>query len=145
MIANSSLFDKDMFTSVWKPVISAITYAFMTFDDEYIIERSIAGFRQCATLAGHFRLPDVFDYVVVSLSQATSLLSDTLPTEVPIYPVVEVEGQSITISTLSVQFGANLKGQLAAVVLFHIVNGNGNAVREGWTQVSRVFLWLHVE
>lgn len=135
MICNSALFDKDMFKSVWKPVISAIAYAFMTFDDDYIIERAIAGFRQCATLAGHFHLPDVFDYVVVSLSQATSLLSETLPTEVPIYPVVEVEGQSVTVSSLSVNFGANLKGQLAAVVLFNIVNGNGNAVREGWTQV----------
>jgi brefeldin A-resistance guanine nucleotide exchange factor 1 len=124
-----------MFKSVWKPVISAIAYAFISFDDDYIIQRAIAGFRQCATLAGHFRLPDVFDFVVVSLSQATSLLSDTLPTRVPNYPVVEVEGQSITVSSLSVKFGTNFKGQLAAVVLFNIVNGNGNALREGWTQV----------
>ncbi|TFY78586.1 hypothetical protein EWM64_g5426 [Hericium alpestre] len=136
MICNTSSFDKEMFKSVWKPVISAITYAFMTFDDDYIIERSITGFRQCATLAGHFGMPDVFDYVVVSLSQATGLLSDSLPNEVPVYPIIEVDGQEITISTLSVTFGANLKGQLAAVVLFKIVNHNGNAIREGWTQVS---------
>ncbi|KAI0064698.1 Sec7-domain-containing protein [Artomyces pyxidatus] len=145
MICNSALFDKDMFTSVWKPVISAITYAFMTFDDDYIIERAIAGFRQCATLAGRFQLPDVFDYVVVSLSQATSLLSESLPTEVPMYPVVEVEGQSVTVSTLAVNFGAHLKGQLAAVVLFNIMNGNGNAIREGWTQVFEILqnLFIH--
>ncbi|TFY81924.1 hypothetical protein EWM64_g2083 [Hericium alpestre] len=141
MVCNTSLFDKEMFKSVWKPVISAITYAFMTFDDDYIIERSITGFRQCATLAGHFGMPDVFDYVVVSLSQATGLLSDSLPNEVPIYPIIEVDGQELTISTLSVTFGANLKGQLAAVVLFKIVNHNSNAIREGWTQVSdHVFL-----
>ncbi|TFY68249.1 hypothetical protein EVG20_g3640 [Dentipellis fragilis] len=145
MICNSSHFDKEMFKAVWKSVISAVTHAFMTFDDDYIIERSIAGFRQCATLAGHFGMPDVFDYVVVSLSQATSLLSDSLPIEVPVYPVVEVERQSITISTLSVHFGANLKGQLAAVVLFNIVNRNGNAIREGWTQIFEMFenLFIH--
>jgi len=136
MICNSCLFDVDMFKSVWKPVISAIAYAFISFDDDYIIQRAIAGFRQCATLAGHFHLPDVFDFVVVSLSQATSLLSDSLPAQVPNYPIVDVEGQSITVSTLSVKFGTNFKGQLAAVVLFNIVNGNGNALREGWTQVS---------
>ncbi|KAI0282184.1 Sec7-like domain protein [Russula aff. rugulosa BPL654] len=122
----------------------AITFAFMTFDDDYIIERAIAGFRQCATLAGYFQLPEVFDYVVISLSQATSLLSENLPSEVPIYPVVEVEGQSITVSSLAVSFGAHLKGQLAAVVLFNIMNGNGNAIREGWIQVFEIFLNLFI-
>lgn len=144
MICNSPVFDKELFRSVWKPVISAITFAFMTFDDDYIIERAIAGFRQCATLAGHFQLPEVFDYVVISLSQATSLLSENLPSEVPVYPVVEVEGQSVTVSSLAVNFGAHLKGQLAAVVLFNIMNGNGNAIREGWIQVRR-FVPLRIE
>jgi brefeldin A-resistance guanine nucleotide exchange factor 1 len=132
---NTPLFDKKMFEAVWKPVISAVAYAFTSFEDDHVIERSIAGFRQCATLAGHFVLPDVFDYVVVSLSQATSLLSDQLPTRVPNYPVVTVENQPVTVSTISVKFGTNFRGQLAAVVLFNIVNGNGNALREGWTQV----------
>ncbi|KAI9446656.1 Sec7-like domain is implicated in guanine nucleotide exchange function [Lactarius indigo] len=130
--------------SMWKPVISAITFAFMTFDDDYMIERAIAGFRQCATLAGHFQLPEVFDYVVISLSQATSLLSENLPSEVPVYPVVEVEGQSITVSSLAVNFGAHLKGQLAAVVLFNIMNGNGDAIREGWIQVFEILLNLFI-
>ena len=61
------------------------------------------------------------------------------------YPVVTVEGQSITVSSLAVKFGANLKGQLAAVVLFNIMNRNGNAIREGWTQVFEIFqsLFIH--
>ena len=134
---NTPIFDKKMFEAVWKPVISAVAHAFTSFEDDHIIERSIAGFRQCATLAGYLILPDVFDYVVVSLSQATSLLSEQLPTRVPNYPVVTVESQPVTVSTLSVKFGTNFRGQLAAVVLFNIVNGNGNALREGWTQVRR--------
>lgn len=138
-MCNSSLFDVNMFKLVWKPVVSAIAYAFISFDDDYIIQRAVAGFRQCATLASRFNLPDVFDFVVVSLSQATGLLSESLPAQVPNYPVVEVEGQAMTVSTLSVKFGTNFKGQLAAVVLFNIVNGNGNALREGWTQVSTQF------
>ncbi|EAU88400.2 Sec7 domain-containing protein [Coprinopsis cinerea okayama7 len=142
---NTSVFDVEMFKAVWKPVISAIAYAFITFDDDYIIQRAVAGFRQCATLAGRFNLPDVFDFVVISLSQATGLLSESLPAQVPNYPIVEVEGQSVTVSKLSVEFGTNFKGQLAAVVLFNIVNGNGNALREGWTQIFEMFqnLFLH--
>lgn len=133
---NSSLFDLFMFKSTWKPIITAIAFAFITFDDDYTVQRAITGFRQLATLAGHFQLPEVFDYVVVSLSQVTSLIPDTLMTRVPHYPVVKVEGQGVTVSPLSIRFGTNFKGQLAAVVLFTIINGNGNAIREGWTQVT---------
>ncbi|PPQ64019.1 hypothetical protein CVT24_009393 [Panaeolus cyanescens] len=145
LICNTPSFDVEMFKLVWKPVISAIAYAFITFEDDFIIQRAIAGFRQCATLAGHFRLPDVFDFIVVSLSQATNLLSDSLPAQVPNYPIIDIEGQSVTVSKLSVDFGSNYRGQLAAVVLFNIVNGNGNALREGWTQIFEMFqnLFLH--
>ncbi|KAI0797843.1 Sec7-domain-containing protein [Abortiporus biennis] len=145
MICNSNVFDIDMFKSVWKPVLSAIAFAFITFDDDYVIERAIAGFRQCATLARHFNLPDVFDYIVIQLSQATALLPDSLPSQVPNWPVVDIEAQPVTVSTLSVKFGTNFKGQLAAVVLFNIVNGNANALREGWTQIFEMFvnLFLH--
>ncbi|CAK5279479.1 unnamed protein product [Mycena citricolor] len=142
---NTNLFDVDMFKALWKPLISAIAYAFISFDDDYVIQRAITGFRQCATLAGQFQLPDVFDFVVVSLSQATSLLTESLSGSVPNFPVVDVEGQSVTVSNLSTKFGTNFKGQLAAVVLFNIVNGNGNALREGWTQIFEMFqnLFLH--
>nr|VWO98733.1 MSP1 protein-like protein [Ganoderma boninense] len=145
LTCNTALFDADMFIAVWKSVISAIAYAFITFEDDYVIERAIAGFRQCATLADHFDMPDVFDYIVFSLSQATSLLSESQPSQVPNYPVVDIDGQSITVSALSVKFGTNFKGQLAAVVLFNIVNGNANALREGWTQIFEMFqtLFLH--
>ncbi|EIN07683.1 Sec7-like domain is implicated in guanine nucleotide exchange function [Punctularia strigosozonata HHB-11173 SS5] len=145
MMCNTSQFDADMFKAVWTPVISAIAHAFITFDDDYVIERAISGFRQCATLAGHFQMPDVFDYIVVSLSPATNLVSDGVPAKLPNYAVVDVDGQQVTVSSLSVEFGTNVKAQLAAVVLFNIVNGNGNALREGWTQIFEMFqtLFLH--
>lgn len=125
-----------------------------------MIQRAITGFRQCATLAGKFHLPEVFDHIVMALSQsessvfrsfyrpfgylmiapfsiaATGLLDDRDPSQSSLNnPVVEVEGQSLTVSGLSVRFGLNFKAQLAAVVLFTIANGNGNSIREGWSQV----------
>lgn len=142
LICNTELFDVEMFKLVWQSVISAIAYAFINFDDDYIIQRAISGFRQCANLAGRFDLPDVFDFVVVQLSQAANMLSDSPPKTVPAFPVVDVEGLAVTVSSLSIKFGTNFKGQLAAVVLFNIVNGNGNALREGWTQVRLLVLWI---
>ncbi|CUA75851.1 putative protein C211,03 [Schizosaccharomyces pombe 972h-] [Rhizoctonia solani] len=145
VVCNTSAFDKEMFELTWQPVIQAIAFAFINIDDDYVIERAIAGFRQCATLAGYFKLPEVFDFVVGQLSQATGLLGSPTLNRSTIYPIVQVEGQDVTVSPLSVRFGTNVKGQLAAVVLFNIANGNGNAIREGWGQVFEMFetLFFH--
>ncbi|CEL55144.1 putative protein C211,03 OS=Schizosaccharomyces pombe (strain 972 / ATCC 24843) GN=SPBC211.03c PE=1 SV=1 [Rhizoctonia solani AG-1 IB] len=145
IVCNTSGFDKDMFELTWQPVIKAIAFAFTNIDDDYVIERAIAGFRQCATLAGYFKLPEVFDFVVGQLSQATGLLGSPMLSRSTVYPIVQVEGHDVTVSPLSVKFGTNLKGQLAAVVLFNIANGNVNAIRDGWGQVFEMFetLFFH--
>ncbi|KAL7413936.1 hypothetical protein BDY24DRAFT_386920 [Mrakia frigida] len=146
LVCDSPLFDRDMFNVVSKQVISSIAYAFTTFNDDYVIQRAITGFRQCATLAGKFHLPEVFDHIVMALSQTTGLLDDRDPSQSSLNnPVVEVEGQSLTVSGLSVRFGLNFKAQLAAVVLFTIANGNGNSIREGWSQIFEMYqtLFLH--
>ncbi|KAG9102674.1 GDP/GTP exchange factor for ARF [Ceratobasidium sp. 370] len=145
IVCNTSAFDRQMFELTWQPVIQAIAFAFTNIDDDYVIERAVAGFRQCATLAGYFNLPEVFDFVVGQLSQATGLLASPTTSRSAVYPIVQVEGQDVTVSPLSVKFGTNLKGQLAAVVLFNIANGNGNAIRDGWGQVFEMFetLFFH--
>ncbi|KAG8698119.1 GDP/GTP exchange factor for ARF [Ceratobasidium sp. 395] len=145
VVCNTSAFDKKMFEITWQPVIQAIAFAFTNINDDYVIERAIAGFRQCATLARYFDLPEVFDFVVGQLSQATGLLASPTTSRSAVYPIVPVEGQDVTVSPLSVKFGTNLKGQLAAVVLFNIANGNGNAIRDGWGQVFEMFetLFFH--
>lgn len=134
--SNTSVFDKAMFENSWQPIVASIAYAFSTFQDDYMLERSIAGFRQCAMLASKFGMSEIFDFMVHSLAGVTGLLDRNVPPALMNNAVVEVEGQNVTVSPLSVRFGTNFKGQLAAVVLFTIANGNGDAVRSGWTEVS---------
>ncbi|CED82462.1 Pattern-formation protein/guanine nucleotide exchange factor [Phaffia rhodozyma] len=143
---NTARFDRTMFQLVSKQIVSAIAYAFTTFNDDYIIQKAITGFRECATIAGAFHLPDMFDHVVMALSQTTGLLDERELSQSSINnPVIDVEGQSLTVSALSVRFGTNFKAQLAAVVLFTIANGNGDSIREGWSQIFEMYqtLFLH--
>jgi brefeldin A-resistance guanine nucleotide exchange factor 1 len=123
---------------MWRSVVNAIANAFTTFDDELVVQDVIAGFRQCATLAAKFKLPEVFDFLVMSLSRATGLLVDTPTSATANFPIVEVDSQNVTVSPLSIRLGTSFRGQMAAVVLFTIANGNGNAIRDGWTQVVYV-------
>ena len=136
-----------MFRLAWRPLISSIAYAFtMSAGDDHVIQKSITGFRQCASLAGHFRLPEVFDTIVQSLATATGLLEENDDAANSInFPTVEKENQSVTVSPLSIRFGQSYRSQLATVVLFTIANGNAEAIREGWYQIFEMFqtLFLH--
>ncbi|KAF8329795.1 uncharacterized protein EI90DRAFT_3062037 [Cantharellus anzutake] len=141
-LCNTSIYDSSMFAMAWKFIVTSIASAFTTFDDEFVIQDVIAGFRECATLARKFELPEVFDYIVMSLSHATGLLGDPGITSAANFPTAEVDGQTVTVSTLSIRFGTSFRGQLAAVVLFTIANGNGNAIRDGWSQIFEMFQTL---
>lgn len=111
-----------------------------------MVQRSIAGFNECAALAARFDMPEVFDYLILSLSRVTGLaLPSPTSADVGNFPVVEVEpGQSVTVSPLAVRFGTNVKAQLAAVVLFTIANNNGASIREGWLHIFEIMQTLFV-
>jgi brefeldin A-resistance guanine nucleotide exchange factor 1 len=134
----TSAFDKAMFEIAWRSTVTAIASAFTTSSqDEYVIQKAITGFKHCAALAGRFHLPEVIDSIVLSLAYATGLLDETDDGyQSANHPLVKTDGSSITVSPLSVRFGTSFRSQLATVVLFTIANGNGNAIREGWIQVS---------
>lgn len=133
-----------MFTVSWKPIVSAMSFAFANFRDDYMVQRTIAGFNQCAALAARYEMPEVFDFLIQSLSRVTGLTQGTLSPDLGSFPVVDVEGQRVTVSPLAVKFGMNVKAQLAAVVLFTIANNNGRSIRDGWSQIFEIYQTLFV-
>ncbi|CAH7683005.1 hypothetical protein PPACK8108_LOCUS16219 [Phakopsora pachyrhizi] len=113
---NTSIFDQAMFEASWRPIVSALSYAFTHFNDDYMIQRIIAGFQQCATLASRFQLTDVFDETVAELAQITDLV-----------PRMSSEVNFPT-----------FKAQLATVVLFTVGSTDGSAMRKGWLYIFEI-------
>ena len=142
--AMTTRFDQAMFEAIWRPIMASIGQAFRTHKDEHLLEREISGFRQCAILASRFGMIELFDSMCQGLANATGLLDASGAGQVTNNAQLETEGQSITVSPLSIQFGGNFKGQLAAVVLFTIANGNGNAIRKGWLPIFEIFKNLYI-
>ncbi|KAG0227252.1 GDP/GTP exchange factor for ARF [Mortierella sp. GBA43] len=142
IISNTSLYDKELFISSWKPVMSAISYAFNMAQDDATLQKSLTGYYQCAVLAAHYQLPEIFDRVTMSLARMTGLL------DTPYNPAdnrdVVVEDTTITVSDLAVQFGKSYKGQLAAVVAFGVANEHGNMIRGGWKPILEIIKNLFV-
>ncbi|GEM12705.1 sec7 domain-containing protein [Rhodotorula toruloides] len=139
----TNAFDRGMFAIAWKPIVSATCYAFASFRDDYMIQRAIGSINHCAALAARFDMPEVFDFLILSLSRVSGLVpASAEANEVGNFPVVEIEGQKITVSPLAVRFGMNVKAQLAAVVLFAIANNNGRSIRKGWSQIFEIYQTL---
>ncbi|KAK3846180.1 MAG: hypothetical protein J3R72DRAFT_380241 [Linnemannia gamsii] len=142
IVSNTAMYDKELFMSSWKPIMSAISYAFNVAQDDATLQKSLTGYYQCAILAAHFKLPDIFDRVTMSLARMTGLL------DTPHNPAdnrdVAVEGSTITVSDLAVQFGKSYKGQLAAVVAFGVANEHGNMIRSGWKPILEIIKNLFV-
>lgn len=141
-INRTNEYDRGMFAILWKPAVSAMAFAFTNFNDEYMVQRAIAGFNQTAALAARYEMPEVFDFLIHSLSRVTGLTQAPASPDLGTYPVVDVEGLKVTVSPLSVRFGMNLKAQMAAVVLFTIANNNGASIRAGWTDIFEVYQTL---
>ncbi|CAG8585934.1 8500_t:CDS:10, partial [Paraglomus occultum] len=144
IICDVSLYDKDMFITTWKPIVTAISYAFTSAPDDMTLQKAITGFHQCALLSANCQLYDVFDYIIMTLAKMTGLLGQGYSNETANNPVVNVNDIDVTISDLSIQFGRNYKGQLAAVVLFAIANEYGNVLKDGWKFILEIIKNLFV-
>ncbi|KAG0329161.1 GDP/GTP exchange factor for ARF [Dissophora globulifera] len=142
VVSYTSMYDKELFVSSWRSVMSAISYAFNMAQDDATLQKSLTGYYQCAILAAHYQLPDIFDRVTMSLARMTGLL------DTPHNPAdnrdVTVDGVTITVSDLAVQFGKSYKGQLAAVVAFGVANEHGNMIRAGWKPILEIIKNLFV-
>ncbi|WFD07354.1 GDP/GTP exchange factor for ARF [Malassezia vespertilionis] len=131
--------DRELFRQSWRPFVASIIHAFAVLQDEHLLQRTIAGCRQCAVLARAFDVTEMFDYMVHHFALATRLVDSPTAKNTAGNAEHTTEQATIIISPLSVEFGTNFKSQLASVVLFAIANGNGGAIRSGWDDILAVF------
>ncbi|KAK9473955.1 uncharacterized protein V1510DRAFT_311813 [Dipodascopsis tothii] len=138
---DTNAYDAELFRVVWRPIVSTLAYVFASATDGMVFERMITGFDHCARIAARYELPEVLDHIVLCLSKISTLTvgidqAGADSTE------IQVDGSSITVSPLSIEFGRNFKAQLATVVLFSVVQGNERLVRAGWQEI--VHIWLNL-
>ncbi|KAL5038865.1 GDP/GTP exchange factor for ARF [Batrachochytrium dendrobatidis] len=165
---DTTVYNKDMFISIWGPMLAAIFYTFDNAEDNMSLQKAIAGVQHCAVLASHYDLSHVFDYIIISLLRMTGLnkSSRVLPVEKDIAALqLMFEPQLLDTASLSdseltllrrrerahqpdrwlVDFGGNYRGQAAAVLAFNLASDYGNTIRESWKHIiySIGNLFLH--
>jgi len=122
---SSSEFDQDLFLLVWGPAIAALSYVFDNAEEKSIVQKALQGFSQCASVAAHYELREVFDNLIISLCKFTSLLNTHEPPNV-----------------MFLSIGLNQKVRHSIQTVFTLAHRHANILREGWKNLLDCLLAL---
>lgn len=118
-------YDYDLFALIWGPTISALSFVFEKSEDPNVYKRALQGFERCAFISSHFNITTNLDLLVRTLCKFTQFNS-------------QQKHQNC------VQFGQNLKAQLAFKTVFNLLHLFGDNVRQGWKNVFDLILTLYM-
>lgn len=124
---NTGEYDKELFSLIWAPVLSALSFVFDRSEDANVYKRSIRGFECCASISAHYNLTSNLDMLILTLCKYTTF--HTLPSKQ---------------ITNIVNFGNNAKAQMAFKTVFNLAHQHGNSLREGWKNVFDLILSTYV-
>lgn len=132
---DTNIYDADMFAATWKPVVSALSYVFMSATDDAVFARIVSGFDECARIATKYGNVEALDQIVYCLSHITTLAT-RVPFNTSLNTEVQVGDGSVMVSELAVKLGRDFRAQLAVLVLFRVVIGSEALINHGWKHVS---------
>ena len=137
-MCDTNIFDADMFSATWKPIIATLSYVFMSASDDAVFSRVVLGFDQCAQIAAQYNLTEALDHIIFCLSSMSTIASET-PTNTALNTEVQAEKKSVMVSELAVKFGRDYRAQLACAVLFRLIPKKEARIKDGWNHVGRMF------
>lgn len=135
IICETNIFDADMFAATWRPIVSTLSYVFMSATDDTVFMRIVSGFDECARIAAKYNITEALDQIIYSLSLMTTL-STEIVSNTSLNTEVQVDERSVMVSELAVKLGRNFRAQLAILVLFRVVTSKEHIIRKGWKDVS---------
>ncbi|KAI1763175.1 hypothetical protein GGR53DRAFT_498403 [Hypoxylon sp. FL1150] len=145
VLCDTNIYDADMFATTWKPIVSTLSYVFMSATDDAVFSRVVTGFDQCAQIASRYGITEALDRIIQNLSYMTTL--DTIrPSDTALNTEVKVsdDSDSVMVSELAVKLGRDFKAQLATLVLFRVVKGSERVIGSGWQHIIRIWLKLFI-
>jgi brefeldin A-resistance guanine nucleotide exchange factor 1 len=134
VICDTNIYDADMFATTWNPIISCLSFVFMSATDDTVYGRVIAGFDECARIASKYGNTEALDEIIFRLSHMSTLATEA-HSNTSLNTEVQVKEDSVMVSELAVKFGSNFRAQLATLVLFHVIRKSEDVIQSGWKHV----------
>lgn len=130
--------EQETFSMSIRAIVSAFSGIFECSNDENLLGYTLAGFRNCATVAAFFKSSVVLDSIVASLCRFTELTKDSLLSR-------QASGQRSIANDKrrTLAFGRNSKAQLATLMMFSIAREHADHLKEGWKNVLECIVSLN--
>ncbi|KAJ8916109.1 hypothetical protein NQ315_004476 [Exocentrus adspersus] len=122
---NGGTYDCELFQLIYGPIVAALSFVFEKSEEQNIYKRVMQGFERCAFIASHFNMSKNLDMLLLSLCKFTIFYNHQKQ------------------SNILVQFGANVKAQIAMKTVFSLVHQHGDNLREGWRCLFDLILVLY--
>ncbi|KAH8879449.1 hypothetical protein GQ53DRAFT_671995 [Thozetella sp. PMI_491] len=142
-LCDTNIYDADMFATTWNPIVSCLSFVFMSATDDTVYARVATGFDECARIATKYSNTTALDEIIYRLSRMSTLSTETL-SNTSLNTEVQVEGNSVMVSELAVKLGRDFRAQLATLVLFRVVNESEHVIKSSWQHIIRIWLNLFV-
>ncbi|KAK5998147.1 hypothetical protein PT974_00519 [Cladobotryum mycophilum] len=143
VLCNSNIYDSDIFAATWKPIVSTLSYVFMSATDDAVFARIVTGFDECARIASKYGNTEALDQIIYCLSHITTLATN-MPFNTSLNTEVQAGDSSVMVSELAVKLGRDFRAQLATLVLFRVVTGSEALIQQSWKHIIRIWLNLFV-
>lgn len=121
---NSGTYDKELFSLIWAPVLSALSFVYDRSEDPSVYKRAVSGFENCAFICSHYNLTSNLDMLILTLCKFTSFHNPQRQNAVS-------------------QFATNVKAQLALRTVFNLVHQHGDNLRQGWKNIFDIILSIY--
>lgn len=122
---NAGTYDSELFQLIYGPIVAALSFVFEKSEEQNIYKRVMQGFERCAFIASYFGMTKNLDMLLLSLCKFTIFYNQQKQNNV------------------LVQFGANVKAQMALKTVFSLVHQHGDNLREGWKNLFNLILALY--
>ncbi|PHH73087.1 hypothetical protein CDD82_5663 [Ophiocordyceps australis] len=138
VVCNTNIYDADMFAATWRPIVSTLSYVFMSASDDTVFARIVTGFDECARAAAKFNNTEALDQIIYCLGYMSTLAPAT-PFSTVLNTSVEAGDGNVMVSELAVKLGGDFRAQLATLVLFRVVTDSEALLRSGWKHVINIW------
>lgn len=121
-------YDQKLFELIWGPTLTALRNIIDKTSDVNLYKKLLLGFYKSASISSFYHLTENFDGILLTLCKFTTI------TTIPIDSTNDV--------TIKIQFGGNVKIQLALKMIFSIVHEYGDCLRNSWKTIIAIIVQL---
>nr|CAI5834185.1 unnamed protein product [Callosobruchus analis] len=118
-------YDRELFQLIYGPFVAALSFVYEKSDDQVVHKKVMRGFESCANIAANFNMTKNLDMLVLSICKFTLFYNQQRQ------------------NNLVVQFGANIRAQMALKTVLLLVHQHGSNIREGWKNALDLILALY--